>query len=124
MGRNGAGHQSDDTRHRDAAAGHFVEQHTSTTRVIHRGGVLLRLAQHSEAWDSDGHGRDELGDGIGVLELHGRRHMRRLGSPNGELARREQLLLAGGRKPAGELRHGNIHRGRSSDREGGAESLP
>jgi hypothetical protein len=30
--------------------------------------VLLRLAQHSEAWDSDGHGRDELGDGIGVGE--------------------------------------------------------
>jgi hypothetical protein len=67
------GTKSDDTRHRDAAAGHFVEQHASMTRVRHRGSVLLRLAQHSEAWDSDGHGRDELGDGIGVLELHGRR---------------------------------------------------
>lgn len=35
--------------------------------------MLLQLVQHSEAWDSDGHGRDELGDGIDVLELHGRR---------------------------------------------------
>ena len=67
------GTKSDHTRHRDAATRHFVEQHASTTRVRHRGNVLLRLAQHSEAWDNDGHVMDELGDDIDVLELHGRR---------------------------------------------------